>query len=611
VRNQIISDPAQLTPALEEIDVLLAAVPEALRDKYKTELQESYGQAYVDGLNQLDPDRLKKELKEGLLDELLSPQVKSAAMAANRRELKTRKIDNKRAKDEKERNEKIAADKIEKQLAAKNKIDRAIFGPKLESHLASLSRDGVGNPDVNYKTVRAIYGEVAAMKFLTQDKQAGKMFENFRGMEFAGPSEWAARRKTLIPVPGSDNYANQQAALQVFDRQIADVQKARAKDPSAFAAQEEGFADIFAAAFSPEAAEPQEGETEIDAQARVKTDRDAALALSQQAQADMGIADVDRRVMSKGQNEQWNTALTQGDDQSIRDAAASFQQTYGKYSPSALEELKLGGLPDGFEVVIDFTDRNYLASGSLARALVNQKEIKKIVDKDDYKTIVEKTADDISDLLDTMRFSPQSARDIGSYKKAHIALAMQYVSQGEDVPDARRLAAEAMGRGYVFNGSWRMNASEGLQKHRLELRTDTKNISGEKLVAAGMDALALQYDTGLSGNYGNPLGNADSQRAELAAKVRGSGKWINVISGDGTEKMRLVVMDNGQISPVPDMQERIIEYRPDELIEMGKWAVRRQDRMLAPGIGTPEDKLRGMARPPLSLAEASPLEIGP
>lgn len=597
--NGVRSGTIGLEKALSDLPILIAGIAEADRESFMDKTGTQIMAAFADHKIEEGPKSFLKDLHDGTYDETFPPAIKSAAIRGARTSIKSLEVEARRIAAQKKAEARAAKRETDRLALIEKQQDQAELQYDLRDHMASISASGVPAPGVTYERVLKTMGPKPAAKFLIQEKQAHAVHEALSGLPTATPQEIADREKSLVPVPGSSDFASQQQIYGQYQKQKAAILKARAKDPAAYAAQTSGLGDLAQAGFSQDALEPLDGENEEDAQLRVRKARGVYLEASQKAQADMGISPLERRVLTKGQSEDWITSLTEGTASDQRQAAASLSQVYGNFTGSALEELKQAGLPDGYDVLVDLSERNGRGAAALADALANRKDLKKTLESDVRKNIREHAESDLAPLLNTMRFSPRAAGDIDSYVQAQEALAQQLVSAGVDKTDARARAAGEIMRGFAFNGSYRVDADIANQSHQFNIGGKTVQASGIKLVEMGMAGLARQFEDGLSSTAGNPAMDNETRRKDYAAKIRSSGTWINVINREGEERLQLVLVGPGTVNPAKNINEVVIEYSPEQLMELGKWELEVQDirRQGRPDLQTPFN----FPAPPFSL----------
>lgn len=522
--NGVMSGTIDLDVALENVELVAAAAPEARREALYGAAQDKILAAYVEQRVGHDPDSFKQELNDGALDDVMAPSLKARALGAIDTEMKRRAREAEQAQREAAR-----------QQALDNRIAAIEQKQYIGSHLQSVAMTGQGVDGVTVAAIARVQGPEAAARFARDEAQAREMYGVMSGIEDLPYGEQVERLEAIKPKAGSPKYEQDFALYQQGLKRIGDIQKQRANDPAAAVLNTDRMRALYEAAQAEDAAP--------DALSRI-------VEVSLERQADLGIAPHKRRVLT---NQQRQAMIEKIDDPQLsakqRTAIIAGLSQYGEHKETVLDELVAGGADEALfamQVFLDDRTAPMDVSGAqiMASAVSNRKALKDTIESDVRSDIADEFGKQLKPLIESYAASPDGSNIAVSYQNDGLLMAQQYAANGYSPKDAAKKAAEHFTRRYDVRGSVRIPRTIADQDDVLSYRYPNSNIepyirvTGSDLVVAGMDE-TLRELIKAGDFYVNKSDEVSSRAAQeaFAAQLRSRGYWVTNREEDGAVLM--------------------------------------------------------------------------
>jgi hypothetical protein len=418
--NAVRTDPTQFETALGEVTAALdgSGLSGDNYDKAVKHIHGTMGASLVDGWIDRDPTKARELLDGGTLDTYLAPAVKNQL------------VDRAQAK----------IDKTEREAQA---LLRGDVKAKYEDEIAAIRDRGYGLGLLTPGMIQKAYPEDAPELIKNLDTE--RQFYNARqSVAFTSPDEDEALLKRYMP-EGS-GYADQVKRREILAKAMNEKYKALGKDPVGYIAS---VSKPVQAAFDAASADPSK--------------LPAALALSDQAQARLGVPDYARRILSDSQAQDLVGKASSGPPDQVASLFQGLATSYGAYWPRAYEDLVRAKLPPSYQVLA--TIDNPAARTQLVEATrAGGKALRDTIGTENA-TAVDKTVDDaLSPFTRTLSAAPNGAQLGDAWKKATQLLAYRYVNMGATPDDAVTRAARdiALDRyDFAESGGYNARAPKG------------------------------------------------------------------------------------------------------------------------------------------------------
>jgi soluble lytic murein transglycosylase len=382
---------------------------------------------------------------------------------------------------------------------------RADVNTRYDNALADIRANGSTNV-VSEGEIRSAYADQPLRaEALVKNLREEKTFYGARqAVKFTSPAEDELMLKTWAPQ--GENAAMTTPRYEALVRAVGEKRRALAEDPGGYVMK-----------------------TSLQVQAAfTEAQRDpakmpAALELSDQTQAQLGVPSFDRRYLGKDQAEAMVRQVSSLKGEKMADAMETMARQYGSYWPQVFRELSEHKLPDNMSVLA--TVDSPVARQRVAEALTAENERKGALRQlagQDAKGIDDDVASAMEPFRQSMASAPNGTQIVDRYQDTTKLLAYKYASQGmKPSQAAKQAAADVILDKYEFGsyGPMTVRAPKGrLADAERWARTTLNGLAPEELAvppARPGETLTIQ------------------QREQAYAQAVKRGVWVTNENDDG------------------------------------------------------------------------------
>lgn len=274
--------------------------------------------------------------------------------------------------------------------------------------------------------------------------------------------------------PAGDGYADEAQRYAIWQRAVQADFKLRRDDPAAYVARHsDGVRSAFAAAAGDPAKLPQ------------------ALALSEQMQAQIGVPEADRRLLTERQVAGLVQQFATAPPEKAADLVEGMAAQYGSYWPRVFGELVRAKLPPSAMVLATMSrPLQAQARTALVDAMAHKDDLKKTLGAEAVKGIEDAARSELADFLGTFKtpdggFMPGSLTTTAAALDGVQTLAMAYAAFMSPAAAAKKAARDVVNDYYTFQDGYRVPVEHDADAVEMRSRAALEALSPDKIQPLG------------------------------------------------------------------------------------------------------------------------------